>query len=327
MYTKGVKRKKHLTKGGEPAELAGRGAGAAFLCARRAPDSVPLGRFKKGTRSKDPALVLSWLLPSLHPLLLSLSLSLSISLANSLYAITDPNSTSKVIFDPLARAGAPLPLCVRLRRNELLLIASIWSTPQKTIKKETSFYCSTECRHCLSNLRGQVSSTFSGLTNRHGNQTAVKTRPRRIEAVAAAAAVLAVIYSSESNRKRERERTHHYRQRVPYFGYSVMLSTSPARSVGVTPADMLLKIVKVPGLALLATIGFLSVSFFYFFSLFFFLFYFGLYFSPFVSSVSLYQYILYIYLSSPIPFDCFAGHDPLYWADLPAKVARLCVLH
>ena len=266
MYTKGVKRKKHLTKGGEPAELAGRGAGAAFLCARRAPDSVPLGRFKKGTRSKDPALVLSWLLPSLHPLLLSLSLSLSISLANSLYAITDPNSTSKVIFDPLARAGAPLPLCVRLRRNELLLIASIWSTHQKkTIKKETSFYCSTECRHCLSNLRGQVSSTFSGLTNRHGNQTAVKTRPRRIEAVAAAAAVLAVIYSSESNRKRERERTHHYRQRVPYFGYSVMLSTSPARSVGVTPADMLLKIVKVPGLALLATIGFLSVSFFYFF--------------------------------------------------------------
>ena len=176
-------------------------------------------------------------------------------------------------------------------------------------------------------MRGQVSSTFSGLTNRHGNQTAVKTRPRRIEAVAAAAAVLAVIYSSESNRKRERERTHHYRQRVPYFGYSVMLSTSPARSVGVTPADMLLKIVKVPGLALLATIGFLSVSFFYFFSLFFFLFYFGLYFSPFVSSVSLYQYILYIYLSSPIPFDCFAGHDPLYWADLPAKVARLCVLH
>ena len=154
---------------------------------------------------------------------------------------------------------------MRLRRNELLLIASIWSTPQKTIKKETSFYCSTECRHCLSNLRGQVSSTFSGLTNRHGNQTAVKTRPRRIEAVAAAAAVLAVIYSSESNRKRERERTHHYRQRVPYFGYSVMLSTSPARSVGVTPADMLLKIVKVPGLALLATIGFLSVSFFYFF--------------------------------------------------------------
>lgn len=34
-----------------------------------------------------------------------------------------------------------------------------------------------------------------------------------------------------------------------------------ARSIGVTPADMLLKIVKVPGLALLATIGFLSVSF------------------------------------------------------------------
>lgn len=32
-----------------------------------------------------------------------------------------------------------------------------------------------------------------------------------------------------------------------------------------TPADMLLKIVKVPGLALLATIGFLSVSLLVFF--------------------------------------------------------------
>ena len=205
---------------------------------------------------------------------------------------------------------------MRLRRNELLLIASIWSTHQKkTIKKETSFYCSTECRHCLSNLRGQVSSTFSGLTNRHGNQTAVKTRPRRIEAVAAAAAVLAVIYSSESNRKRERERTHHYRQRVPYFGYSVMLSTSPARSVGVTPADMLLKIVKVPGLALLATIGFLSVSFSFIFLSFLLSFLFWFVFLPFCFvCVSIPIHPIYIpFFSNPFWLLCRARPSILGW--------------
>ena len=59
-----------------------------------------------------------------------------------------------------------------------------------------------------------------------------------------------------------------------------------------TPADMLLKIVKVPGLALLATIGFLSVSFSFFFSSFLF---FLVCISPLLFRLCLYTNTSYIY--------------------------------